>query len=55
MDRFRIQLFLEDNTWSSQYEKPKYDRYNDSSIDWTLVNLSFTVKNYGIKLFFMIK
>ena len=53
MDRFRIQLFLEDNTWSSQYNIPKNDRYNDSSIDWTLVNLSFTVKKYGNKNHFL--
>ena len=52
MGRFRIQLLLEDNTWSTRYNIPKKDRYSDSSTDWSLVNLNFTEKNYGIKLIF---
>ena len=52
MGRFRIQLFLEDNTWSTQYNIPKNDRYSDSSTQWTLVNLNFIVENYGIKLIY---
>ena len=40
--RFRIQLLLEDNTWSTQY--------SDNSTDWTLLNLDFTLESYGIKL-----
>ena len=50
MGRFRIQLFLEDNTWSTPYNIPKNDRYSDSSTDWTLVSLNITVENYGNKL-----
>ena len=50
MGRFRIQLLLEDNTWSIRYKIPKNDRYNNSSTQWTLVNLNFTEENYGIKL-----
>ena len=50
--RFRIQLFLEDNTWSTRYNEPKSDRYSDSSTDWTLVNSNFTVEIYGIKLIY---
>ena len=49
MGRFRIQLLLADNTWSTRYNIPKNDRYSDSSTDWTLVSLNFTVENYGIK------
>ena len=52
MGRFRIQLLLEDNTWSTRYNIPKKDRYSNSSIDWTLVNLNFTVENYGMKLIY---
>ena len=52
MGRFRIQLLLEDNTWSTRYNIPKNDRYSNSSTQWTLVNLNFTVENYGIKLIF---
>ena len=43
MGRFRIQLLLADNTWTTRYKIPKNDRYSDSSTDWTLVSLYFTV------------
>ena len=52
MGRFRIQLVLDDNTWSTRYNIPKNHRYSDSSTDWILVNLNFTVENYGIKLIY---
>ena len=48
LGRFRIQILLEDGSWSTRYIIPKNDRYSDSSTDWTLVNLYFTVQNYGI-------
>ena len=50
MGSFRVQLLLEDNTWSTRYNIPKNDRYSNSSTQWTLVNLNFTVENYGIRL-----
>ena len=50
MGRFRIQLLLEDDTWSTQYTIPKNSQYSDNSTDWTLLNLDFTEENYGIKL-----
>ena len=50
MGRFRIQLLLEDNTWSTQYTIAKNTQYSDNSTDWTLLNLDFTVENYGIRL-----
>ena len=52
MGRFRVQILLEDNTWSTRYNIPKNDRHSDSPTHWTLVNLNFTVENYGIKLIF---
>ena len=52
MGRFRIHFLLEDNTWSTRYNIPKIDRYSDSSTQWTLVNLNFTVEKYGIKLYY---
>ena len=52
MGRFRIQLLLEDNTWSTRYNIPKNDRYSDSSTDWTLLSLNFTVENYGVRLIY---
>ena len=33
MGRFRIQLLLDDYTWSTQYTIPKKDRYSDTSTD----------------------
>ena len=50
MGRLRIQFLLKDDTWSTRYNLAKNDRYSDSSTDWTLVNLYFTVGNYGIRL-----
>ena len=50
MGRFRVQLLLEDNTWSSQYTIAKNTQYSDNSTDWTLLNFDFTTENYGIKL-----
>ena len=50
MGRFRIQLLLDDNTWSTQYTIAKNTQYSDSPTEWTLLNLDFTVENYGIKL-----
>ena len=52
MGRFRIHLLLEDNTWSTQYTVPKNDQYSNTSTDWTLVNLDFTLQNNGIKFIY---
>ena len=52
MGRFRIQLLLEDDTWSTQYTIATNSQYSDNSNDWTLLNLEFTVENYGIKLIY---
>ena len=52
MERFRIQLLLKDNTWSTRYNILKSDRYGNSSTDWTLVSLIITVENHGIKLIY---
>ena len=52
MGRFRIQLLLEDNTWSTRYNIPKNDLYIDNSTEWTIVSLNFTVENYGIRLIY---
>ena len=49
MGRFRIQLLLGDNTWRTQYTIPKNDQFSDTSTDWTLLNLAFTVEKSGIK------
>ena len=50
MGRFRNQLLLDDNTWSTQYTIAKNTQYSVTSTDWNLLNLDFTIENYGIKL-----
>ena len=45
MGCFRNQLYLDYNTWSTRYNIPKSDRYSDSSTDWTLLSLDFTIEN----------
>ena len=52
MGRFRIQILLEDNTWSTQFTIAKISQYSDNSTDWTLLNLDLTVENYGINLIY---
>ena len=52
MGRFRIQLLLEDNTWSTVYTIEKNTQFNDNSTDWSLLNKNFTQENYGIKLIY---
>ena len=52
MGRFRIELLLEDNTWSTQYTIPKNSQYSNTSTEWTLLNLNFTAQKYGIKSIF---
>ena len=52
MGRFRIQLLLGDNTWSTQYTIGKNTQYSDTSSDWTLLILDFIVGNYGFKLIY---
>ena len=52
MGRFRIQLLLEDNTWSTQYTIAKNSKYSNSPTEWSLLNLNFTVKNNGIKIIY---
>ena len=50
MGRFRIQSLLDDNTWSTQYTIDKNTQYSYSESEWKLLNLDFTLENYGIKL-----
>ena len=52
MGGLRIQLLLDDNVWTTQYTIGKNEGYNDNSTDWTLLNLDFTIENYGIKLIY---
>ena len=52
MGRFRIELLLQDNTWSTQYTIDKNSQYSDTPSEWSLLNLNFTVENFGIKLIY---
>ena len=48
----RIQLLLNDNTWSTRYTIRKIDRYSNLSTDWTMVSILFTVLTYGTELIY---
>ena len=50
MGRLQIQLLLDNNTWSTQYTIPKNTQYTDSPTEWKLLNIDFSVENYGIKM-----
>ena len=52
MGRFRVQLLLEDNTWSTRYNIAKNDRYSDSSTQLTKLGLNFTEETYGLELIY---
>ena len=52
MGRFRIQLLLEDDTWNTHFTIAKITQDNTTSTEWTLLNLDFTVENYGVKLIY---
>ena len=52
MGRFRNQLLLENDTWNTQYTIAKNTQYNTTSTEWTLLNLDFTVENYGNRLIY---
>ena len=51
MGRFKFQLLLKDETWSTWYNIPKKDSYSESSTKWTPVRLNFTLEKFGTKLF----
>ena len=48
--RFRIQLILDDRTWHTHCTIPKNSQYTNSPTERTLLNLDFTVENFGIRL-----
>ena len=52
MGRFRIQLILEDNSWSTQNTIATNSQYSSRETDWTILNLDFTVENYGIIFYY---
>ena len=51
MGRFRVQLLLENDIWTTQYTIDKNTQYTGAT-EWKLLNLDFTIENYGIKLIF---
>ena len=50
MGRFKILLLLENKAWTTQFVINENDQYSNNSTDWKLLNLDFTIENYGIKL-----
>ena len=52
MGRFKIELLLKDDIWTTQYTIAKNTQYSANATEWTLLNLDFTVENFGIKLIY---
>ena len=52
MRRFRIQILIKDNTWSTKYTIPKNEQYTNTSTVRSLLKLNFTVETYCIKLIY---
>ena len=52
MGRFRIQLLLEDNTWSTKYHTDKNSNYSSSSTEVSLLTLDFSEPKYSIRLYY---
>ena len=52
MGRFRIDLLLDNNTWTNKYTIEKNTQYSDTSTEWKLLSLDFTEENYGIRLIY---
>ena len=49
MGQFRIQLLLEDNSWSTIYIIPKNNQISSGWTQWHLFDLVITQQNFGIK------
>ena len=49
MGRFKIQILLQDNSWSTIYNKNRNSQYSNGSTVWHLFDLNITQENYGIK------
>ena len=52
MGRFRIQLLLEDNSWSTIYNINKNSHDSNGSTVWPLFDLGITPENYGVKFIY---
>ena len=52
MGRFRIQLILEDNSWSTIYNIPKNIQFSNGSTQLHLFDMDITQENYGIKFIY---
>ena len=52
MGRFRVQLLLERNTWTTKYQFSKNSNYSSSSTERSLLNIDFTEPIFGIRLYY---
>ena len=51
MGTFKIQLLLEDNTWSAKYHMAKNSNFSPISTEWSLLTLDFTEPHYVTSLY----
>ena len=52
MGHFRIQLSLEDNTWSTIYNTNQKSQNSNGSTVWHLFDVDITQQNYGVKFIY---
>ena len=52
MGRFRIQLLLEDISWSKIYNIKKNSKYSNASTVWPFFDLDNTQESYGVKFIY---
>ena len=52
MGRFRIQILLEDNSWSTIHNINKDSQNSNGSTVWHFFDLDITQENYGAKFIF---
>ena len=45
MGRFGIKISLEESIWSTKNTVPKIEQYTNTSTDWTLFYLDFTLES----------
>ena len=52
MGQFRIQLLLEDNSWSTIHNITKNNHFSSGWTQWPLFDMDITQENYGIKFIY---
>ena len=52
MGRFRIQLFLDTNSWPTIYNIPQNNQFSSGSAQWHLFDMDITQEKYGVRFIY---